>query len=179
MDLRSQDRRSTEAFVVPGQQRVWVDRVTIRTHDVKGIPVEEVIPVGRWFAPGTSKTWDLEAIVPRADVTVEAAADPEHRGESLLEIHFLESVQSDDPAGPHYDSIRTLTELEGRLSADRIDTEIERVENRLIPGARPVPVALVTQLLEEALALIDSEDPEERKQAFAALTEALSVIREQ
>lgn len=160
-----------------GNNRVWIEQITIRTRGEEGIPVEDTVPVRRWFAPNTSQTWDLETIVPRADVSVEAGADPEHRGESLLEIHFLESLERDDPSGPHYDSIKALTELEELLSADRIDDAIARVEMRLIPGARSVPVALVAQFLEEALTLIDSEDPEERKRAMATFVEALNLIR--
>lgn len=160
-----------------GNHRVWVEQLTIRMRDEIGVPTEEVVPVERWFAPNTSQTWDLEAIVPRADVVLEAYADLESRGEALVEIHFLESVESDDPSGPHYRAIQTLSEIAGWLSADRIDSEIERVETRLIPGARSVPVALVAQYLEEALTLIDSEDPEERKKAMATFVEALNLIR--
>lgn len=160
-----------------GNNPVWVGRITIRTRDDSGAPVEEVVPVERWFAPNTTQTWDLDAIVPRADVILEAAAEPEHRGASLVEIHFLESIERDDPSGPHYDSIQMLSEMSGWLSAERIDSEIERLESRLIPGARSVPVASVAQLLEEALTLIDSDDPEERKKAMATFVEALNLVR--
>ena len=162
-----------------GNKRVWIERLTIRVREEGGAPTEEIIPVGRWFAPNTSQTWDLDAIVSRADVFVEAYADPENRGEALAEIHFLESVESDDPSGPHYRSIQTLSGLAGWLNAERIDGEIERVEARLIPGARSVPVALVVRHLEEALTRIDSDDPEERKKAMATFVEALNLLRGQ
>lgn len=161
-----------------GNHSVWVESITLRVQSENGEVSEDTQQVGRWFEPNTSQTWDFEGIVPRADVIVEAAAEPDDRGESLLEIHFLESIETDDPDGPYYDGIQTLLDLSEWLNAERIDREIERAEERVVPGARSVPVTMVAELLDRALESYDSEDPEEQKKARAAIVEALKLLQE-
>ena len=156
---------------------MFVDSVTIRSRSDDGQVMKDTLEVGRWFAPNSSRTWDFETIVARADVVVEASAEADHRGESLLEIHFLQSVERDDPDGPYFQAIGMLEQLGRSLDAERIDRAIAETEDRLIPGAHSVPVAMVGELLTRALEALSSDDPEEREKGRVAVEQALEQLR--
>ncbi|MDX1583820.1 MAG: hypothetical protein R3338_09500, partial [Thermoanaerobaculia bacterium] len=53
-----------------GNNSVWIEAVTIRLRSEEGEIEEDSIPLERWFEPNTSRTWEFEMIVPRADVFV-------------------------------------------------------------------------------------------------------------
>jgi hypothetical protein len=152
-----------------GNNAVWVDRYHVMTVEPDGTRSEREIEIGRWMQPGSSTTLDLETIASNVRVVAWAATAAENRGEALLEIHMLKSVTRDDPRNPYHETIAMLRDLRRSATPGRVDSEIERLERRVFPGKRPMPVGRIVELLAEAQALLEDEDPAEREKAGAVL----------
>jgi hypothetical protein len=152
-----------------GNNPVWVEGYRVMVVEPDGSRSEREIEVGRWMQPGTTTTLDLDTIASSVRVAARAATAAEHRGEALLEIHLLKTVTRDDPQNPYFETIAMLRDLRRSLSPDRVDSQIERLERRVFPGKRPLPVGRLADLLSEAQALLESEDPAEREKAGAVL----------
>lgn len=154
---------------------VWVESVTIRTWR-DGERVETEKRIGQWLKPDNSRTFDLEGIVDRAEVSVEAATAPAWRGQALVEVHFRQAVAQDDPANPNFETVRALDEL--RIAADpaTLDLEIARLEQRLFPGVAVTPFTTIVHRLRQAEALIRSEKEEERLKGEKELAELMRTL---
>jgi hypothetical protein len=152
-----------------GNNAVWVGGYRVMILEPDGTRSEREIEIGRWMQPGSSTTLDLETIASNVRVVAWAATEAEHQGEALLEIHTLRSVTRDDPENPYHETITMLRDLRRSVTPGRVDSEIDRLERRIFPRKRPMQVGRLVELLSEAQALLEHEDPAEREKAGAVL----------
>ena len=166
---RSLTRANKEAYVGTLVVRYWVD----------GDEREMEKRIDQWFAPDTSKTFDLGVIADRAEASLEASTREKNRKESLVEIHFRQAVARDNPDNPNYSLIETLKKMRAQsdLPPAAIDYEIAKLEKLLFPDMETIPLAAFITRLRQAEAFIRSENPEEQEKGKKALAEIVRMVR--
>ena len=133
--------------------------------------------INAWMNPDTSKTFDLDGIADRVYVGLDAAAEAKHVGESLVEIHFLEAVPTDDPANPSYDTIQTLKHIQHHIDAYTVDTEIAHAEQQLLPGSDSLPLLQILADFRRADDLIRSKKDKDKEEGEKLLKNTLEKLR--
>ncbi|HVT02636.1 MAG TPA: hypothetical protein VHL58_04585 [Thermoanaerobaculia bacterium] len=151
---------------------VFVNTLTVR-YIVEGRPAVIRKTIGEWMAPTTSRTFDLDAIADSADATVEVAARPGKKKETVAEIIFKEAVAQDDPDNPNYETIQALQRLRGLSDPAAIDYEIGRLERRIFPSLEPAPFTTFLLRIKEAETLIRSSKEEEQNRGKKMLAEVI------
>lgn len=181
----SADKPFAVAIVVPKKRSLfsantpsWIGQVVIRfTLDGEARTRKE--SVNAWLNPGTSRTFDLETIADRAEVTVEAATAAKNaNGNALVEIHLRQAVEQDDPENPHYETIRALQRIRSSSSPEVLDAEIAKLEHRLFPSLHSYPFTLLIAKTRDAEALLRSEKTEDQEKGRKLLKEVVEEVKE-
>jgi hypothetical protein len=153
-----------------GNSAVSIGNVEVRyTADGRTKTIRE-----QWDAqlnPDTARTIDLPVIADHVDVALDARASK--AGESLVEIHFRQAVEQDDPANPDYPTIVALNRVRGTTDARRIDEEIAELERDLFPGSEPLPLLQIVEDLRRADDLIHSKKDDDVEKGERLLKETL------
>jgi hypothetical protein len=153
-------------------KELWVGDVDIR-YWVDGREKRLTKTVDQWLAPDTSRTFDLNAIADRAEVTVETSTRNASKKESLIEVHFRQAVPEDDPDNPGYEAIRSLRRLAtNSFDPISLDYEIARFERRLFGTPMSAPISVIFRKLQEAEKLLKSEKEEDHEKGRKLLAEA-------
>jgi hypothetical protein len=91
-------------MLVSRNRRVWVDRVEIEYIPEKDpAKKSQIVNVGAWIEPGTSKNIDLDDIARQATVRVHAHAD--ESGYGNLALTLIQARVFDDPNSPYADAV--------------------------------------------------------------------------
>jgi hypothetical protein len=153
--------------------RVFVGDVTIR-YDDNGRSRTMQKTIGEWMNPDTSRTFDIETIADRVDVSIDSGADADKVREALVEIHILQAVADDDPENPAFDAIQSLKRVR-RATDERyaIDDEIAHLESSLYPHGESLPIAQIIGDLRRADELIHSSKEKERDRGADLLRETM------
>ena len=158
-----------------GNERVWIESVSIRyVVDGETKTVEESMQ--RWMTPNSTRTFDLKDVTERADVVLEVATDPDKTGQALVEVHFAQGVPRDNPDNPRYLTVEVLKRLRYDLDPSSLDLEIGRVEQRLFPSARVLPLTTIVGRIREYQAALQSEEEKEKEQASKMLEEIVKAL---
>jgi len=128
--------------------------------------------INAWMNPDTSRTIDLGGIADRVEVTMGASTNKP--GEAVVEIHFRQAVAVDDPKNPAFEAIRSLLRVRDAIDErDELDDEIARVEVRMFPGARPVPLLDIITDLRRADDLLNSKKTEDQEKGQKLMRETM------
>jgi hypothetical protein len=153
-------------------KELWVGDVDIR-YWVDGREKRMTKTIDQWLAPDTSRSFDLNAIADRAEVTVETSTRNASKKESLVEVHFRQAVAEDDPDNPGYEAIGSLRRLAtNSFDPISLDYEIARFERRLFGTPMSAPISVIFRKLQEAEKLLKSEKEEDHEKGRKLLAEA-------
>lgn len=181
----SADKPFAVAIVVPKKRSLfsannpsWVGEVVIEfTLDGKQRTRNET--VNAWLNPGTSRTFDLGTIADDARVRAEAATSAKtSKGETLVEIHFKQAVEQDDPENPQYETIRSLQRVRSSASPEVLDAEIAKLERRLFPSLQTYRFTFLISKTREAEELLRSTKTEEQDKGKKMLKEVVEEVKE-
>jgi hypothetical protein len=179
------DKPFAVAVVVPKKRSLfsannpsWVGEVTIE-FTLDGRPRTRTEKINAWLNPGTSRTFDLETIADDARVRIEASTAAKHaKGEALVEIHFRQAVEQDDPENPQYETIRSLQRIRSSSSPEVLDTEIAKLEHRLFPSLQTYRFTFLISKTREAQALLLSEKTEDQDKGRKMLKEVVDEVKD-
>jgi len=104
------------------------------------------------------------------------ATDPDKTGQALVEVHFAQGVPRDNPDNPRYLTVEVLKRLRYDLDPSSLDLEIGRVEQRLFPSARVLPLTTIVGRIREYQAALQSEEEKEKEQASKMLEEIVKAL---
>jgi hypothetical protein len=123
--------------------------------------------------PDTSRTFDLGGIFDHVQVAVDASS----RTEAVIETHFKQAVQEDDPANPAYATIQSLRRIGDSPDAQTVDSEIASIERSMFASSDPLPVLSIIENLRRADELMRSKKTEEQEKGDKLLKETLRRLR--
>lgn len=161
-----------------GNNPSWIGEVVIEfTLDGKTRTRKETI--NAWLNPGTSRTFDLGTIADDARVRAETATNAKTtKGEALVEIHFLQAVEQDDPENPQYETIRSLQRVRSSSSPEVLDAEIGKLERRLFPSLQTYRFTYLISKTREAEELLLSTKAEDQDKGKKLLKEIVAETKE-
>jgi len=181
----SADKPFAVAIVVPKKRSLfsannpsWVGEVVIEfTLDGKSRTRNESI--NAWINPGSSRTFDLGTIADDAHVRAEAATNEKtSKGEALVEIHFKQAVEQDDPENPQYETIQSLQRIRSSASPEVLDAEIGKLEHRLFPSLQVYRFTFLISKTREAEELLRSTKTEDQDKAKKMLKEVAEEVKD-
>ena len=111
-------------LLVARNRRVFIERIDVDYRELGGFRDIQTIELNRWIEPGDSVEYPLESITRRATATVRGWADPEERGNAVVEVVWLVPTLTDDPASPYATQVATLKQVEAAV--DERDRERTR-----------------------------------------------------
>ncbi|MGK2855758.1 MAG: hypothetical protein ACSLFQ_00990 [Thermoanaerobaculia bacterium] len=181
----SADNPFAVAVVVPKKRSLfsantpsWVGAVEI-SFTLDGEPRTRIEEVNAWLNPGTSRTFDLGTIADRAEVRIEASTSQKNAGgKTIVEIHFRQAVEQDDPENPQYETVRALQRIRSSSSPEVLDAEIAKLEHRLFPSLHSYPFTLLIAKTRDAEALLRSEKTEDQEKGRKLLKEVVEEVKE-
>ncbi|MBI2212513.1 MAG: hypothetical protein HYU52_02615 [Acidobacteria bacterium] len=173
------------AVVVPkkrslfsGNNPSWVGEVEIQ-FTLDGRQRTRTESINAWLNPGTSRTFDLGTIADDARVRIEAATSAQYtEGEALVEIHFKQAVEQDDPDNPQYETIRSLQRIRSSSSPEVLDAEIAKLERRLFPSLQSYRFTFLIAKTREAEVLLKSDKPKDQEKGKKLLKEVVDEVKE-
>ncbi len=181
----SADKPFAVSIVVPKKRSLfsansasWIGEVEIQfTLDGRARTRKEKI--NAWLNPGTSRTFDLETIADDARVRVEVATAAKNaNGEALVEVHFKQAVDQDDPENPQYETVRSLQRIRSSSSPEVLDAEIAKLEHRLFPSLHIYRFTYLIDRTREAEALLRSKKPEDQEKGRKMLKEVVAEVKD-
>jgi len=182
----SADKPFAVAIVVPKKRSLfsannpsWVGEVVIEfTLDGKSRTRNESI--NAWINPGSSRTFDLGTIADDAHVRAEVATNAKTaKGEALVEIHFRQAVEQDDPENPEYETIQSLRRVRSSSSPEVLDAEIGKLEHRLFPSLQVYRFTYLLSRTREAEELLRSTKTEDQDKGKKMLKEVAEEVKKQ
>lgn len=180
----SADKPFAVAIVVPkkrslfsGNSPSWVGEVVIE-FTLDGRSRTRTESINAWLNPGTSRTFDLGTIADDARVRAEAATNAKTaKGEALVEIHFKQAVEQDDPENPQYLTIQSLQRVRSSASPEVLDAEIGKLERRLFPSLQTYRFTFLITKTREAEELLRSTKTEDQDKAKTMLKEVAEEVK--
>jgi hypothetical protein len=155
---------------------VYVGNVGV-TYSMNGKEHTKTMPINAWMNPDTSRTLDLEGIADRANAALEASTKASDVKQAIVEIHFVQAVEEDDPANPAYDAIQSLLRVRRDKDADTIDNEIAEAERRAFPSTDPIPITSIVADLRRANELMRSKKEGDYDRGENLMKETLRRLR--
>ena len=183
-------------MLVTRNRRVWVDRVEIEYVPEKDpAKKSQIVNVGAWIEPGTSKNIDLDDIARQATVRVHAHADESGYGNLVLTL--IQARVFDDPHSPYADAVASEKAILRAIDHDDVASMramAQRIAGTLQPSAvasvpvKPAPASVDVvapradpDLLAELQAIEDllTGNETERRQGLDRLHQLVRRLRSQ
>ncbi len=133
-----------------------------------------VTHINKWMNPDTSQTFDLRGIQDHVTASVQASTGEKDAHDSVVELHFMQAVATDDPDNPGYPAIRSLQRVRRDTDPETVDSEIASLETQLFgTTTATLPLLTIVRDLRKADELMRSSKQEDKDKGDRLLKDTL------